>query len=167
MGDDGLITEEWLKSVGFRWHQLDRQPDKQWLLWLGDAVRDGNGFTSYEDLGVVVAPQCDGERWFCWVRSDAGGSYSRFLHIRYLRTQAELIRLCEALTGQQWDVSNHLYGSMRTPDQAAHIHKDDERLDRKIMRDRKWREVEKDDTIGRPLPEHLEAHEQAKKVDAQ
>ncbi len=23
------ITEEWLKSVGFKWHQFDRQPDKQ------------------------------------------------------------------------------------------------------------------------------------------
>lgn len=32
------ITEEWLKSVGFKWHQLDRRPEKQWLLWLGDAL---------------------------------------------------------------------------------------------------------------------------------
>jgi hypothetical protein len=26
------ITEEWLKAVGFRWRQIDRQPSKQWLL---------------------------------------------------------------------------------------------------------------------------------------
>ncbi len=33
-----LITEDWLYAVGFRWHQLDRQPNKQWLLWLGNAI---------------------------------------------------------------------------------------------------------------------------------
>jgi len=33
--DGVILTEEWLKRVGFKWHQLDRQPDKHWLLWLG------------------------------------------------------------------------------------------------------------------------------------
>ena len=47
------ITEEWLKEVGFKWHQLARQPEKQWLLWLGDAVRDGLGIEQ-DLLDVVV-----------------------------------------------------------------------------------------------------------------
>lgn len=160
--DEKLITEDWLRAVGFKWHQLDRQLDKQWLLWLGDAVRDGNSFTSYEDLGVEVTTNRDG-KWFCWVRGDSGSRYSRFLHIRFLKTQAELIALCEALTGQEWNPENNLYGSMRTPDQAARIREDDKRLDRKMMSDRKWREIEKDDSIGRALPEHREAYEKSRK----
>src|SRR5579885_196517 len=56
------ITEEWLKSIGFRWHQFDRQPDRHWLLWLGGAIGDGAAFTSYEDLGIEVAPSLRGSR---------------------------------------------------------------------------------------------------------
>lgn len=37
---DDPITEEWLKSVGFKWHQFDRQPDKHWLLWLGGGLKE-------------------------------------------------------------------------------------------------------------------------------
>lgn len=158
------LTEEWLKSVGFKWHQLERQSDKQWLLWLGDAVREGNGFTSYSDLGIELTTNCNG-KWHCWLRSDAGGIYSRFLHIRYLRTQQELIQLCEALTGQKWDPLNHLYGAMRTPEQADRIRKDDERLDRRIMFGNKWREIEKDDSIGGALPQHREEYEKKKLRD--
>jgi hypothetical protein len=46
------ITEEWLSSAGFRWHQLDRQPEKHWVLWLGDALEDR--MTSFADLGIEV-----------------------------------------------------------------------------------------------------------------
>lgn len=160
IGNTTPLTEEWLSSVGFKWHQLPRQPEKHWLLWLGDAVGQGNMFRSFEDLGIVLAPNSEG-RWFCWLRADLGGMYSRFLHIRYLYFQEELITLIEALTGQAWDVENNLYGSMRTPAQAAAIRKDNERLDRKIMTERQWREIEKDETRGRALPEHLDAYEKA------
>lgn len=150
------ITEDWLKEAGFKWHQFDRQPDKHWLLWLGGAIP---GFmTCYEDLGIEVAPTTGGQ-WFCWLRGDSSGRYHRFIHIRHLDTTDQLVRLIEALTGQEWEPANNLVGSMRTPEQAERIQRDWDRLDRKILRENpKWLEVEKDDTRGRALPEHLEAH---------
>jgi hypothetical protein len=155
------ITEEWLKEVGFKWHQLARQPEKQWLLWLGDVVRDGNGFTSHDDLGVEVAQVSFGndERWHCWLRADYSGRYSRFIHTRHVSTQQDLITLIEGVTGQQWNPANNLYGSMRTSEQAERIRKDNERMDRRIMRERAWREIEKDDSRGGALPEHLDAYD--------
>lgn len=51
---DEAITEDWLKAIGFKWHNLELQPDKHWLLWLGSAQY--NNTTCYEDLGVEVAP---------------------------------------------------------------------------------------------------------------
>lgn len=45
-----LITEEWLKSVGFKWHQFDRQAVKEWLLWLGDVCDPGDA----EALGIEL-----------------------------------------------------------------------------------------------------------------
>lgn len=159
------ITEEWLKQVGFKWHQLDRQPDKHWLLWLGDALRDGRMFCSHEDLGIEVAlggsSEVDSETnpfWFCWLRSDAGRLYSRFIHIHYVYTQSQLIRLIEAITRLDWNPANHLYGGVRTQKQADAIRADYDRMDRRIMRDTKWREIEKDDSRGGALPEHLEHH---------
>src|SRR5580700_3412261 len=77
------ITEEWLKESGFRWHRLERQPDKHWLLWLGDAMGDGY-MTSYEDIGIEVAPMFKRQEWFCWLRSDCAGQYHRFIHLRHI-----------------------------------------------------------------------------------
>lgn len=154
------ITEKWLKEVGFKWHQLDRQPDKHWLLWLGPAIDDG--MTSFEDLGIEVAPRYRSEGWFCWLRSDAAGRYHRFIHVRCIFTSEELVKLIEALTGRQWDVANNLYGSMQSPRRAGRIREDQQRMDRELATRGKWYEVEKDDSRGRALPEHLEAHEQAK-----
>jgi len=57
------ISEEWLASVGFKWHQLKRQPAKHWVLWLG-----GRRFLqSYEDLGVELAPGIRDANWTCWL----------------------------------------------------------------------------------------------------
>jgi hypothetical protein len=157
---DEPITEEWLKSVGFKWHQHSRQPDKHWLLWCGDAA---GAFTSFEDIGIEVAPTAyknrndeligDPEKWFVWFRADTSGRYGRFLHVRHMRSRAELIKLVEAVTGQEWNPDNHLYGSVRTPEQAARIRRDDERLDHQIRKHDKWREIERDETRCRPLPE--------------
>jgi len=79
---DQAITEAWLKEVGFLWHQVSRQPQKHWLLWLGDAVRArDNSLVSWEDIGVEIAggsyagaDRPDG--WFCWFRSDFGREIS-------------------------------------------------------------------------------------------
>lgn len=160
------ITEEWLKACGFKWHQLDRQPDKHWLLWLGRAIEHRGMFAGAEDLGVEIAPVRRGEdEWFCWLRSDAAGRYHRFIHIRYLKTRHDLLWLIEALTGHEWSADNALYGMLHTPERAARLR--DEyatRLDVQVReRSYPWSDVEKDPTQGGALPEHLEAHEMARK----
>src|SRR5262245_49742886 len=157
-----LITEEWLASVGFKWHQLERQPTKHWILWLGDAILDEDGkrpmFHSHEDLGIELA-QTYGDRWHCWLRADTSHRYSRFLHIRHLRTQESLIHMIWGLTGQVWNPANNFYGGMRTPEHAEYLRKESERLDRRIARDNPWRKaIETDETMGGGLPEHLEAY---------
>ena len=164
------LTEEWLKGAGFKWHQFDRQPDKHWLLWLGHAVANGH-MVSYEDLGVEVAPmayknrngeQLGGDEWFCWLRSDGAGRYHRFIHIRHLSTVDDLVKLIEGLTGLPWDPANVMYGSLRTPADAARIRADDERLDRKMLREGPaWLPHEKDQTRGKALPEHIDAFDKA------
>lgn len=157
------LTEEWLRSVGFKWHQLERQPEKHWLLWLGDCL--GGGLTSYEDLGVEVAygsydrATRTRDHWFCWLRGDSAGLYHRFIHVRALYYREELIDLVEGLTGHVWDPTNHLYGSIRTARAAEHIRREDERLDRQMMRERPWAQIERDESRGRALPEHKEAVE--------
>lgn len=170
--EPALITEDWLKHVGFKWHQLDRQPSKHWLLWLGGGLNEGGSLTTYEDIGIEIAdclPSRDGRppEWFCWFRSDAAGRYHRFIHVRHLTATDEVVRLIEAITGYSFDPANNMYGSVHTPENAARIRKTDaERLDRRMMLEAppfyKRAEVEKDDTRGRALPEHLEAHEKRK-----
>ncbi|MFN4018214.1 MAG: hypothetical protein ACK4JB_22955 [Reyranella sp.] len=158
MVDPQPISEDWLKSAGFKWHQFDRQTDKHWLLWLGDALQR---FTSYEDLGIELAPNVptDTSAWFCWLRDDSAGRYHRFIHIRCLRTVEELVALIEGIIGRPFDPANSLYGCHRTPEQAARIRQEDERLDRRLMKSGHPRsDAEKDAARGGPLPEHQEHH---------
>jgi hypothetical protein len=154
------ISEDWLRAVGFKWHQMERQPDKHWLLWLGDAVRESDdSLLSYEDIGLELAPGFDG-KWFCWFRSDAAGRYHRFIHIRHLRTQADLVKLVEAITGLPWTPENHLYGSARGPKSAERIRANNDRFDRELLRQGPaWSKIEKDNSQGGALPEHLQAFE--------
>ena len=172
MTEPVAISEAWLKEVGFKWHQLDRQPSKHWLLWLGEAAAGDGRYTSFEDIGIEVADMryknsagdtVGDTAWFVWFRGDSGGRYHRFIHVRHMRWQHELIKLVEAISGQDWNPANHLYGSVRSPERAARLREEDQRLDRRLLREGyPWSEVEKDDSRGRALPEHLEAHEQAK-----
>jgi hypothetical protein len=37
----GPISEQWLQLAGFKWHHIERQPNRQWVLWLGSAIEDG------------------------------------------------------------------------------------------------------------------------------
>lgn len=153
------ITAEWLASVGFKWHQFDRQPDKQWLLWIGRLC----GNEGPDSLGIELAPVGHGtDEWFCWLRSDLAHRYSRFIHVRHLSTQAQLMLLFCGLTGEQWDPSRHLYGSAIKHEAAEAERKRQERLDRRLLlQGHPWSPVEKDDTLGGALPEHLAAHEKA------
>jgi hypothetical protein len=156
------ITEEWLRDVGFKWHQFDRQPAKQWLLWLGDAIEDRS--VCYEDLGIEVAPAVSDGRWFCWIRSDFSHRYSRFLHVRHIQYRHEIGALFEGLTGQRWDPATHFYGSAHTFARAQRIREEQDRIDLRLMRGEKWREIEKDDTRGGALPEHMEVAEKVRKI---
>lgn len=160
-----LITAEWLQSVGFRWHQIDSKfghmPEKHWVLWLGSAIANRNVDT--EDLGLELGPDAYAgpgkpDEWFCWLRGDTAGRYHRFLHIRHISEQHEVSTLVEALTGQPWNPANHWCGSVQTPERMAYINREKERLDYRF-RDHcpKWRDVEKDDSRGRALPEHMQA----------
>jgi len=147
------ITEEWLKSVGFKWHQFDRQPDKQWLLWLGDFCSPG----ATEDLGIELAPGVSDGAWFCWLRSDCSSRYSRFLHIRHMKVKGDVIRLVVALTDSSWSPENHINGAAMTQKRADSIRADWDRLDKRIMREgHPWRDIEKDDSRGGALPEHMQ-----------
>lgn len=153
-----LITEPWLSASGFRWHQLDRQPGKQWLLWLGSAIEEG--LTSIEDLGVEVSrtgrPE-DNREWYCWLRRDTAGRYSRFIPIRHLSCRGDLIRLVEGITGVIWNPENHLGGSMYTEQGAKRVREIHNRLDHQVLWTRpKWNHLEEDDARGRALPEHAE-----------
>ena len=159
------IDEAWLKSSGFKWHQFDRQPSKQWLLWLGDVVSSG-GFDSFEDLGVEVSAHTTRwkgsnevpeyiDYWNSWLRADYSGRYSRFIHIRILKFRHELISLIEGVTGHSWNPALNIGGCMRTVEQAHRLRLNEERMDVRMLRPT-WREIEKDDTRGRALPEHMQ-----------
>ena len=156
-----LLTEDWLKANGFKWHQFDRQPSKQWLLWLGNAIADK--CTSYEDLGIEVAKGY-GTRWYCWLRADSAGRYHRFIHIRHIETVADLTGMIAGLVGRPFDPQHALYGHLYTPEQAARIRQEDQRLDQRLKRDHPtWYLPEKDETLGGPLIDHVEAYEKARK----
>lgn len=114
------ITEQWLRNAGFKYEQL--QAGKHWILWMGGAVADKTSYSS-EDLGIEVAPMGDG-RWFCWVRADYCGRYSRFVHIRHLRERDELISLIASLTGFPFDPANSIYGSYHKPEVARRLRED-------------------------------------------
>ncbi len=159
-----LISEDWLRSVGFKWHQIDRQLSKHWVLWLSQCFDCGQPrrVASADDLGIEVAANTPvhGEEvgfWFCWLRSDLGGRYSRFIHVRHLRTCLELVRLIEGITGRLWKPSNHLYGMVRCDECASQIQAENERLDRIVTMTRpRWYVAESDDSRGTALPEHVE-----------
>lgn len=152
-----LITKDWLRSVGFKWHTVsgadpDEKNPKHWTLWFGSIAgyepEQVWKFSDDEDLGIELT---DGKGfWFCWARADYSGRYSRFLHIRHLKEQADLIRIVEALSGAQWNPANHLYGKIFTPEQVESIRRRDERLDLKIAKGRPWNKREQDDTAARP-----------------
>ena len=162
---DDPITEEWLKDVGFKWHEFDLQNTKHWLLWLGGGLKEKPALTCYEDIGIELAANSarDGllPDWFCWLRSDAAGRYHRFIHLRHVETRRDVTALVEAISGRPWTPENHLYGSLHSPANADRIRTDRQRADQRMIHEAgphaKWAEIEKDDTRGRALPEHMTA----------
>lgn len=157
-----FITDDWLAKIGFKWHQMDRQSSKHWVLWLGDALADT--VSCYSDLGLELACGLDrpsrNEPWyFCWLRADTAGRYHRFLHVRHLVRRADVLELIRGLTGQTFDPDHVWYGGLRRPEQAAHFKQEYDRIDLRMIREGPaWYDTEKDDTRGGPLLEHLHAH---------
>jgi len=82
---------------------------------------------SFEDLRIELGKSLLGDRWCCWLRSDVDYRSSHFIHVRHLKTQDELIRLIEGLTGRRWNPENNLYGSMRTLEEAEFIRREQRR----------------------------------------
>lgn len=155
-----LITAEWLAEIGFRWSQFDRQPDKQWTLWLGGVIEDGM-FAGIEDLGVELAPAHgrDGQ-WHCWLRADYGRRYGRFLHVRLLRTAEELGALITGLIGQPFVADNVIYGALQTFERAERYRAERDRLDRRLLASGPaWHPSERDPTLDGARAEHLQAFE--------
>lgn len=148
IGLDEPITEEWLKESGFRWSHLDRQDSKHWLLWLGDAVREREGFcfTSYENIGIEIAANRNDPKWFCWFRSHAGGLYGRFLHVRHVRLKLDVVRIVEAVTGYPWTPEYHVGGSARGPLGYKNMLDYAKRKDVELLVEpnRVWHDIERD-----------------------
>lgn len=128
------ITEDLLRSWGFKWEQGERQPNKHWLLWLGSACLQYHDYrTDPDSLGIELS-KCspDDGTWYCWMRNDIAGRYSRIIHIRHVAFASEVEGIIAALTGRRFNSADSLYGSLRTPADAERMRKEDkERLDRR------------------------------------
>jgi len=126
------ITDEWLRESGFKWHQLDRQPSKHWVLWIGGLSKPSDPDSLGIELAWSASTHPDFRYWFCWLRADYAGRYSRLLHVRHLYETDEVERLFEGLTGKPWKPANHFYGRACSDEDAERYRRDAERLDVKL-----------------------------------
>lgn len=130
------ITEEWLRDCGFKWEQLDRQPSKNWLLWIGLACLDHGQFQSPDSLGIQLCKSTSSaggiDLWNCWIRSDIVGRYARLIHIRYVYLQSEVESIIAGLTGRTVNWQDSMYGCLYSPLQAEQLRQDRMRLDQRI-----------------------------------
>lgn len=128
------ITEEWLRASGFKYEMPFRPDQKHWSLRLGGAVADKPAYST-EDLIVELAQDPSGF-WFCWIRADYAGRYSRFVHVRHMNGQEEVALLITALTGFLFDPANSYYGSYFRPEHAARLRAEDQqRLERRLAKE--------------------------------
>lgn len=161
---DHPLSEEWLKSVGFKWDQLDRQPTKHWTLWLGNAVDDNTRMADSSDIGVELATRSvyDDGSWHCWLRSDVAHRYCRFIHVRVLRTRRDLMEVIFGLTGREFDPDDCFYGSFLSHDRANRARAEAKRFDMLLLQtSAPWNDVEADEHRGRPRQEHTIEHDRA------
>jgi hypothetical protein len=97
------ITEDWLRSNGFRiddGRNDPRMPIRS--LAIGSDLVGGRPFLgSSDDLCIDVAPTDikKQDEWFVWIGQREP---YRHIHVRYMRTTDELVRLYEGLTGRVW-----------------------------------------------------------------
>ncbi|WP_397570635.1 hypothetical protein [Schlesneria sp. T3-172] len=142
------ITDEWLRSVGFKYDTPDprNREQKHWTLWFGDCIPGCSG----DELAIELSHN-RADDWFCWLRSDMAHRYHRFIHVRHMHRQEELIRLIEGISGQTWDPANNAYGVIRTPETAESLRRESERLDRRFNEQNcKWDTTERDPDMSKP-----------------
>jgi len=133
-----MITEDWLRDCGFKWEQHERQPAKHWVLWIGLACLDYSQTQMPDSLGIEVSPVESylfpgyENLWYCWIRNDIAGRYSRIIHVRHIALQEELESIISALTGRKVDWSDSMYGMLHSPDRAERMRQERMRLDQRI-----------------------------------
>lgn len=95
------ISEEWLGDVGFKYREPgERQPFRHWTLTFSEP----NDHGLYIETTMPGWLNRDGDHvnadggWFVWL-----GREHKFLHLRHMKEQSEMIALVEALTGQPWE----------------------------------------------------------------
>ena len=109
MGNDDLITESWLSASG--WKLQSNRIDGDTLMpghyRLRPIKHECSGglkpFQSSDDLCIALAPYVNdegGEYWHVWIHQFEP---YRHIHVRDMRTRAELIDLWEGLTGRKWE----------------------------------------------------------------
>lgn len=95
------ITEEWLAEVGFKYREPgERQAFRHWTLT----------FSEPDDCGMYLETTMPGwlnangdhigadRGWFLWL-----GREHKFIHLRHVWEQQEIVAVVEALTGQKWE----------------------------------------------------------------
>jgi hypothetical protein len=94
------ITPDWLLAHG--WRIATRRVGHELEVWrraVGDELAGGRPFLgAHDDLCIDVSPAVGGA-WHCWVTQ---ADPHRFLHVRMMRTGADLARLYEGLTGRDF-----------------------------------------------------------------
>ena len=98
---------------------------------------DYTGTTSHDSLGIELAemnPQPEGYSglWYCWIRNDIAGRYSRIIHVRHVAFVSEVEQIISALTGREVNWKHSMYGHLHSPVAAERLIAERERLDQKI-----------------------------------
>lgn len=102
------LSYDWLRANG--WHvleRLERQPTDSCRRCVGlETVDDPRMMVAAEDLCIDLMPERwpDPGFWFCFItRASAQNRHaSVWLHVRHLKTVADLVLLYEGLTGRQF-----------------------------------------------------------------
>lgn len=132
------LTTKWLRDTGFKWHQLERQPSRHWLLWIGDCLPEheppGRTMNS-ECFGVEVAKgDASASWWVVWFRADYAGRYSRFLCAGHISTVEQLSGMIAGIIGRPFDPRDSMYGTLFRPDYAARQRDERSRFDLTLAR---------------------------------
>lgn len=94
------LSYHWLRYNG--WKLLGRQErqstDHVRRDVAGEVAGGRRPFVSSDDLGIELAEGFDGE-WYCWVVRQEP---RQCIHVRFVRTVGDVVRLWEGLTGCDW-----------------------------------------------------------------